>query len=130
MIPFNEEDKIGPWQEKQEVKMKAFYFKEGLMSSSVENENKIKVEQATPEKIKRLKTSEWDIWSCEASEFDWEYDEPEACHILEGEVTVSCDDGETVSFKGGDLVQFPKGLSCRWKVTKPVRKHYIFEEKL
>jgi uncharacterized cupin superfamily protein len=23
-------------------------------------------------------------------------------------------------------VVFPKGLKCRWKVAKPVRKHYSF----
>jgi len=36
------------------------------------------------------------IWECEVSEFDWHY------------------------------VVFPKGLSCVWKVSKPVKKHYIF----
>ena len=25
-----------------------------------------------------------------------------------------------------DCVEFPKGLSCVWKVTKPVRNHYEF----
>ena len=26
----------------------------------------------------------------------------------------------------GDLVRFPKGMSCTWKVTQPIRKHYNF----
>ena len=65
------------------------------------------------------------VWTCEVSEFDWHYDSEETCLIIEGEVTVSYN-GENVSFGAGDYVIFPKGLSCIWKVSKPVRKHYIF----
>ena len=36
-------------------------------------------------------------------------------------------DGKVYKIKAGDLVEFPKGLSCRWKVIKPVRKHYNFK---
>ena len=64
-------------------------------------------------------------WSCGVSEFDWFYDSEETCLILEGEVTVTYDGG-SVSFGAGDYIVFPEGLSCVWKVTKPVRKHYVF----
>ena len=64
-------------------------------------------------------------WGCEVSEFDWHYDQEETCLITEGEVTVTYEGG-SVSFGEGDYVTFPKGLSCFWKVTKPVKKHYIF----
>jgi len=43
----------------------------------------------------------------------------------QAEVTVTYDGG-SVSFGAGDYVEFPQGLSCVWKVTKPVRKHYEF----
>jgi len=33
---------------------------------------------------------------------------------------------KSVSFAAGDLVVFPKGLSCVWQVKKPVRKYYVF----
>ena len=66
------------------------------------------------------------IWGCDVSEFDWYYDSSEICLIIEGEVTIKYDGG-SVSFGAGDYVTFPKGLSCVWKVTKPVRKHYIFK---
>ena len=66
------------------------------------------------------------IWECGVSEFNWYYDSSEICLIIEGEVTVKYDGG-SVSFGTGDYVTFPKGLSCVWKVTKPVRKHYIFK---
>ena len=65
-------------------------------------------------------------WGCEVSEFDWHYDSEETCLIMEGEVTVT-HDGGSVSFGEGDYVTFPKGLSCVWKVSKPVKKHYIFK---
>jgi uncharacterized cupin superfamily protein len=64
-------------------------------------------------------------WGCDVSVFDWHYDDRERCILLEGEVTVDYDGG-SVSFGAGDFVEFPKGLSCVWKVTKPVKKHYIF----
>jgi len=67
----------------------------------------------------------WPLWSCEISEFDWEYSDKESCYLLEGEVVVSSG-FENVTFSAGDFVVFPKGLKCHWKVTKPVRKHYIF----
>jgi len=64
-------------------------------------------------------------WGCEASEFDWFYDSEEICLLIEGEVTVTYDGG-SVSFGPGDFVQFPKGLSCVWNVSKAVKKHYEF----
>ena len=67
----------------------------------------------------------WPIWTCEVSEFDWEYGDGESCYLLDGEVEVQSE-FETVKFSSGDFVVFPKGLKCRWKVTKPVRKHYCF----
>jgi len=67
----------------------------------------------------------WPIWSCEVSEFDWEYSDEESCLLLEGGVEIKSG-FETVRFSTGDFVVFPKGLKCRWKVTRPVRKHYKF----
>ena len=64
-------------------------------------------------------------WGCDVSEFDWYYDDREQCILTEGEVTVEYS-GTSVSFGAGDYVVFPKGLSCVWKVTKPVKKHYEF----
>ena len=69
----------------------------------------------------------WPIWTCEVSEFPWKYDVEESCLILNGEVSVT-DGLDTVQIKKGDFIIFPKGLSCIWKVTKPVRKHYQFGE--
>ena len=68
----------------------------------------------------------WPVWEKEESEFPWHYDAEETCYLLEGEVTVTPEGGEPVSFSAGDLVVFPRGLSCSWKIRKAVRKHYHF----
>jgi hypothetical protein len=68
----------------------------------------------------------WPVWTKEISEFDWTYDEPETCYFLEGDVVVTPLGGDPVEIGKGDLVTFPEGMSCTWKVRKPVRKHYRF----
>ena len=65
-------------------------------------------------------------WGCGVSAFDWFYDSEERCLIIEGEVTVEYGGGKSVSFGADDFVIFPQGLSCVWKVTKAVKKHYVF----
>jgi uncharacterized protein len=85
----------------------------------------IKVErQPSPERLEELGVRRWPIWTKEASEFPWTYDEPETCYFLEGEVTVTCPDGKTAQVGKGDLVTFPEGLSCTWKIIRDVKKHY------
>ena len=86
----------------------------------------ITVEKPTEEKLLKLKIRSWPIWEKEVSDFPWEYNEPETCYILEGDVVVTPDKGEPVRFCKGDLVVFSEGLKCRWKINKAVRKHYKF----
>ena len=78
------------------------------------------------DRLKELGVRKWPIWEKEVSEFPWFYDEQEVCYFLEGEIEVTPEGGQPVKSKKGDLVTFPQGLSCRWKVIKPVRKHYKF----
>ena len=68
----------------------------------------------------------WPTWQCQPSTFDWVYTEKETCLLLEGEVTVTDADKNSVSFGPGDMVTFPEGLECTWNVAKSVRKHYNF----
>ena len=86
---------------------------------------KIEIIKLSGSKISEKNILQWPIWTCEVSEFNWEYSDEEACLLLEGEVEVSSE-FETVRFSAGDYVVFPKGLKCRWKVMRPVRKHYSF----
>lgn len=78
-------------------------------------------------KLAELGVPTWPIWTKEVSEFPWSYDAQETCYFLEGDVEVTPSGGKTVRIGKGDLVTFPKGMSCTWKVLAPVRKHYRFE---
>ena len=84
----------------------------------------IEVRKPTPEEAAAMKACP--TWEKEPSEFSWHYDEQETCLVLEGDVTVESPEGR-VSFGPGDLVIFPPGLDCTWKVKKAIRKHYKFE---
>lgn len=87
---------------------------------------KISISTPNKEELAKLDFSNWGTWECGVSTFPWTYDAKETCYILEGEVTVETKI-ETVTFKKGDFVVFPKGLTCKWIVTKPVRKYYKFD---
>ncbi len=87
---------------------------------------KIKVEKPSNELLEARKIKGWPIWEKEVSEFDWFYDSEEECYILEGRVTIKTAEGD-VEFGKGDFVTFPEGLSCKWIIKEPVRKHYSFK---
>ena len=78
------------------------------------------------DQLSSLGVTSWPIWTKEVSEFPWTYDSPETCYFLEGDVTVTSENGDEVKVGKGDLVTFPQGMSCTWKVTVPVKKHYRF----
>jgi hypothetical protein len=86
------------------------------------------VEVRKPSSEEEAVCKSWPIWECDESTFDWDYTQTETCLLLEGEVEVTDRPaGEnSVKFKQGDLVVFPVGLKCIWKVSKPVKKHYDF----
>ena len=90
--------------------------------------SKITIEHnVTPAKLDVLFVDEWPVWSKEVSEFDWEYDRKETCYIIEGKAEITTEDGETVTIEAGDMVFFPKGLKCVWKIIEPIEKHYMFD---
>ena len=84
------------------------------------------IRNLTEEEILNRGIRAWPVWSKEISEFDWFYDSGEECLILEGEITVHTDNGD-YEIKAGDFVTFRKGLSCKWDVKSPVKKHYSFK---
>jgi uncharacterized cupin superfamily protein len=84
------------------------------------------IRNANEEELDKLGIRGWPVWTKEASEFPWTYGERETCYFLEGEVEVTPDGGETVRMGKGDMVTFPKGMSCTWRILKDVRKHYSF----
>jgi uncharacterized cupin superfamily protein len=89
--------------------------------------SEIKVERIDKEKLKNMGVFDWPTWKKGPSTFDWHYDKQETCYILEGQVRVEPKYGPAVDVGPGDLVTFPKGLDCVWKIKKEIRKHYIFK---
>ncbi len=81
-----------------------------------------------PSEEEAVECKNWPVWSCQESEFDWDYTQSETCLILEGRVAISDRPAgdESVTFGPGDLVTLPIGLKCVWKVTQAVKKHYSF----
>lgn len=87
----------------------------------------IKIERAPDgARLKELGVYDWPVWTKEASEFPWRYDEDETCYFLEGDVIVTPAEGDPVQMGKGDLVTFPKDMACTWRIRKAVRKHYRF----
>jgi len=88
---------------------------------------KIEVWQPKDSELEQLGMRNWSIWESPITTFPWEYDSTEVCYFLQGRVIVETPDGQKVEIKKGDLVKFPAGLKCVWKVLEAVRKHYNFE---
>jgi uncharacterized cupin superfamily protein len=84
----------------------------------------MKVWQPNKEEIKS--TENWGIWEKEISKFQWSYDEPETCYILDGEAEVIDKKGNSIRFKKGDMVKFEQGLECTWKIVRDIKKRYKF----
>ncbi|CAN6228295.1 unnamed protein product [Urochloa humidicola] len=90
----------------------------------------IRVERNPPEsRLSELGVRQWPKWGCEKSKFPWTYSAKETCYLLQGKVKVYPEGHgeEFVEVAAGDLVVFPKGMSCTWDVAEAVDKHYNFE---
>ncbi len=88
---------------------------------------KIDIHKPGEEELEKREVFSWPIWEKEVSRFDWHYDSVEECYLLEGKVVVETEDGETSEFGKGDFVTFPNGLSCKWDIQEPVKKHFNFK---
>lgn len=88
--------------------------------------SKIEVTRPDRQKLEADGVFSWPIWEKEASSFPWSYADKESCYILAGQVTVTPNGGEPVSFGAGDFVVFPAGMNCTWDIHQDVRKHYKF----
>jgi len=81
----------------------------------------------TPAKLDVLYIEDWPLWSKEVSEFDWTYDNTETCYVIEGKAIITPVNEDPVTIESGDLVIFPKGMKCVWKIIEPLEKHYKFD---
>ncbi len=96
------------------------------MNSGVVMNNLIEISKVTLAEAEARGILKWSIWEKEVGDFIWYYEVTELSYILEGDIEVTPDGGETFHIVPGDLVVFKAGLSCKWRVNKPVKKHYSF----
>ncbi|KAL6970140.1 hypothetical protein U1Q18_029845 [Sarracenia purpurea var. burkii] len=97
--------------------------------STITEKQGVKIERNPPEsKLIQLGVKNWPKWGCPPSKFPWTYSSKETCYLLKGKVKVYPDGSkEGVEIGAGDLVEFPKGMSCTWDVSQAVDKHYNFD---
>lgn len=68
------------------------------------------------------------LWEAEANVSHWmDYPVNEFMHILEGEVTIVTEHGNT-TVKAGESFILPKGLRCRWTQPGKVRKFFVIHD--
>ena len=69
------------------------------------------------------------LWQRDVQRRRFERPHHEIAYIIEGEVEVTCEDGQVVKAGPGDVLITPKGSSGYWRSLSPVKKFWaIFEE--
>ena len=89
----------------------------------------IRIDQPDWDTLEALGVFAWPILEHDPGTFECEYKKEEICYMLEGKARIEPKDKrKPVDFKKGDLVIFPEGLKCVWKISKHVTKHFIVDE--
>ena len=66
------------------------------------------------------------VWSSGIGKWRVNYaGEEEFCHLLEGEVILTDEDGNASRFKAGDRFTVAEGFIGTWETVKPCRKLYV-----
>ena len=68
-------------------------------------------------------------WSSTVGKWRVSYTEHEFCHLLEGRVVLTADDGREWRFGPGDAWVIPAGFSGTWETVEPATKRYAIFEK-
>jgi hypothetical protein len=84
----------------------------------------IRITRPAQDELDGLGIDSWASWGCDPSEFDWQYPDQETAYVLKGKVFVSTGNGERFELRAGDLVVFPRGLKCHWRVVERIEKVY------
>ncbi|CAN1302698.1 hypothetical protein LINPERPRIM_LOCUS25580 [Linum perenne] len=101
----------------------------GTATTTIEKSG-IKIVRNPPEsKLSDLGVRSWPKWAFVPSKFPWTYSANETSYLLEGKAKVYPEGSEEgIEIGGGDLIDFPKGMSCTWVVSVAVYKHYKFNQ--
>ena len=70
------------------------------------------------------KTMTCGFWECTEGKFEWNYTWDEFVHVLEGQVIITEDGGDSHTLNPGDTARFSPGMKTFWHVTKPIKKMF------
>lgn len=65
------------------------------------------------------------FWSHEPAVLPYTFFGDETVHVLEGEVTVDVDGGDSVTLRPGDVASFTKGQTSTWHITRAFKKFFV-----
>jgi uncharacterized cupin superfamily protein len=65
------------------------------------------------------------IFVGQPSSFRYMFETDETFHVIEGEVTITLDSGESATLLAGDIASFPRGAQSTWEITRPLRKFFV-----
>ena len=69
------------------------------------------------------------VWECTGpARFTWNYASDEVLFVTSGEAYVSKDGGEEQRLGPSDIVYFPAGTICTWRVPESIRKVAVMRE--
>jgi uncharacterized protein len=88
--------------------------------------NTITIEKLDADRLARLGVDHWPQWEKGVADSAWTHDVSETSNFPDGHVVVPHADGGQVGIVTGNLLTFPVGLTCTWKVLSPFRKRYRF----
>jgi len=63
------------------------------------------------------------IWECTPGTFSWVHPN-ETLVLVDGEVAVTPEGGDSFTIRPGDVVFFPEGTKSVWQVTRTIRKGF------
>ena len=65
------------------------------------------------------------VFTAEPSTFRYRFAGDESFHVLDGELEIAIDGGETIDLKPGDIASFPKDSVSTWTIRTPLRKFFV-----
>ena len=65
------------------------------------------------------------LWTHAPADLPYVFPGDETFHVLEGEVTIDVEGGDSVTLRPGDIASFTKGQSSTWHITQPFKKFFV-----
>lgn len=65
------------------------------------------------------------LWRCEPMTFEYEFPGDEVFQVLQGDLQVAIQNGETINLTQGDIVSFDKGLNSTWTIKSSFKKFFV-----